>query len=107
MIAHGDEIARTQDGNNNVYAQDNEISWMKWDLDEREKGLLAFAQRVFAIRRANPALRRRYFFRGRPVESGAKEVTWAAPMDTRDDGCRMELHEEPLTRMLIRGRGCG
>jgi isoamylase len=79
MIAHGDEMARTQDGNNNVYAQDNEISWMKWDLDQREKEILQFAQRIFAIRRANPAFRRRYFFRGKPVESGAKEMLWLRP----------------------------
>ena len=83
MIAHGDEIARTQDGNNNAYAQDNEISWMNWDLGEREKGILAFAQRIFAIRRANPALRRRYFFRGAP-ESGIKDLMWL-----RSDGHEM------------------
>jgi glycogen operon protein len=76
---------------------------MKWDLDEREKGLLAFAQRVFAIRRANPALRRRYFFRGRPVEGGGKEVTWL-----RADGKEMtdaEWHstDSHSLGMLIRG----
>jgi glycogen operon protein len=103
MIAHGDEIARTQDGNNNVYAQDNEISWMNWDLDEREQGLLAFAQRIFAIRRDNPALRRRYFFRGAPVASGAKEVMWLRP-----DGHEMtdaEWHNSSghSLGMLIRG----
>jgi glycogen operon protein len=103
MIAHGDEIARSQDGNNNVYAQDNEISWVNWDLDEREKGILAFAQRVFAIRRNNPALRRRYFFRGKPVESGAKEIMWL-----RADGKEMTDAEWHSTTshslgMLIRG----
>ena len=103
MIAHGDEIARTQDGNNNVYAQDNEISWMKWELDEREKGILDFAKRIFAIRRANPALRRRYFFRGKPVESGAQEMLWLRP-----DGLEMtdaEWHntDSYSLGMLIRG----
>jgi glycogen operon protein len=103
MIAHGDETARTQDGNNNVYAQDNEISWVNWDLDEREEGILEFAQRIFAIRRANPALRRRYFFRGKPVESGAKEMLWL-----RSDGHEMTDAEwqDKNSRslgMLIRG----
>jgi isoamylase len=103
MIAHGDEIARTQEGNNNAYAQDNEISWMNWDLDEREMGLLAFTQRLFGIRRANPALRRRYFFRGKPAESGAKDVTWL-----RADGREMtdaEWHDSNSHSlgMLIRG----
>ncbi|HXT47519.1 MAG TPA: hypothetical protein VN717_02710, partial [Gemmatimonadaceae bacterium] len=103
MIAHGDEIGRTQDGDNNAYAQDNEISWMNWDLGERERGLLEFAQRIFAIRRNNPALRRRYFFRGKPVGSGAKEVLWLRP-----DGREMtdaEWHDRNghSLGMLIRG----
>jgi glycogen operon protein len=77
MIAHGDEIARTQRGNNNAYAQDNEISWVNWDLDERRRALLDFTRRLFALRQANPVLRRRHFFRGQPVgDGGQKDVTW-------------------------------
>ena len=66
MIAHGDEIGRTQCGNNNAYAQDNEITWVNWDLDERQKALLEFTREAASrIRQAYPVLRRRHFFRGR------------------------------------------
>ncbi|MEP6730852.1 MAG: glycogen debranching protein GlgX [bacterium] len=77
MLAHGDEQARTQNGNNNAYAQDNEITWVNWDLSEEQKKLLAFMRRVLALRQAHPVLRRRHFFRGTPVAgSDRKDVTW-------------------------------
>ena len=77
MISHGDEIARTQGGNNNAYAQDNEISWVNWDLDERRKALLEFTKTAFALRHAHPIFRRRHFFRGAPVKDGApKDLMW-------------------------------
>ena len=77
MIAQGDEIARTQRGNNNAYCQDNEISWMQWELDERQRQLLEFTRRVFAIRHSNPVLRRRTFFRGQLIaHEGVKDLTW-------------------------------
>ncbi|HET8713243.1 MAG TPA: glycogen debranching protein GlgX [Gemmatimonadales bacterium] len=77
MLAHGDEIARTQGGNNNAYCQDNEITWLNWNLDERQRGLLEFARRVLAIRQDNPVLRRRTFFRGRVIDHrGVKDLTW-------------------------------
>ena len=77
MLSHGDEVARTQKGNNNAYAQDNEISWVNWELDWRRRELLEFTQRILAIRQAHPALRRRHFFRGEQVkESGFKDVSW-------------------------------
>jgi glycogen operon protein len=77
MIAHGDELARTQQGNNNAYCQDNEIAWVHWDLDERRQRLLDFVRRVLAIRQENPVLRRRTFFRGQVVDHrGVKDLTW-------------------------------
>jgi isoamylase len=77
MISHGDEVARTQRGNNNAYAQDNELTWVNWELDDRREELLEFVRTVFAIRRSNPVLRRRHFFEGQPLdESGLKDVTW-------------------------------
>src|SRR5688500_6318966 len=84
MLAHGDEIARTQQGNNNVYAQDSELSWMNWELDDRQRDLLDFTRKVFAIRHLNPVLRRRAFFRGEVVSSGIKDLTWIRP-----DGAEM------------------
>jgi isoamylase len=80
MISHGDEIARTQRGNNNAYCQDNELTWMDWELDDRREELLEFTRRVIGIRQSNAVLRRRHFFRGQSVgETGIKDVTWLRP----------------------------
>jgi isoamylase len=77
MLSHGDELGRTQRGNNNAYAQDNEISWVNWNLEPWQKELLEFTRQVFAIRRESPVLRRRHFFKGLPAEGGVqKDVTW-------------------------------
>jgi glycogen operon protein len=77
MIAHGDELARTQQGNNNAYAQDNEITWVDWDLDPCQRQLVEFTRKLIAIRQAHPVLRRRHFFKGAVVEgSTQKDVTW-------------------------------
>jgi glycogen operon protein len=89
MLSHGDEIARTQRGNNNAYAQDSEISWVDWELDERRKELLAFTRKVFAIRHLHPVLRRRTFFRGEVVDhSGVKDLAWI-----RADGREMSADD--------------
>jgi isoamylase len=77
MLSHGDEIGRTQGGNNNAYAQDNEITWVDWNLTVWQKEILDFTRRIFAIRQSNPVLRRRHFFRG--TARGAnqtKDVVW-------------------------------
>ncbi|HJQ20623.1 MAG TPA: glycogen debranching protein GlgX [Gemmatimonadaceae bacterium] len=80
MLSHGDEMARTQKGNNNAYAQDNETTWVDWRLDWRQRELLEYVRRILAIRQAHPVLRRRHFFRGAPVDqSGRKDVTWIRP----------------------------
>jgi glycogen operon protein len=77
MLSHGDELGRTQRGNNNAYAQDNEITWVDWSLEPWQRELLQFTRAIFAIRHTNPVLRRRSFFRGRPVGgAGAKDLTW-------------------------------
>jgi isoamylase len=79
MLAHGDEIGRTQRGNNNAYCQDNELTWVNWELDDRQRDLLAFTRRIFAIRQENPVLRRRHFFRGQEPGREGKDVTWIRP----------------------------
>jgi glycogen operon protein len=77
MFSHGDELARTQMGNNNAYAQDNELTWVDWDLDERQKELVDFTRKLIALRQAHPVLRRRHFFRGAAVRGSThKDVTW-------------------------------
>lgn len=80
MISHGDEVGRTQRGNNNAYCQDNEISWVSWDLDPREREMLEFTREVFRITQSNPVFRRRRFFDGnRVADRGTKDVTWIRP----------------------------
>ncbi len=77
MICGGDEMGRTQHGNNNAYAQDNEISWTSWELDERDRELLEFTRRVARIRREHPTFRRRRFFRGRRIRgSDVRDLVW-------------------------------
>src|SRR3712207_4406596 len=64
MISHGDELGRTQDGNNNVYCQDNELSWVDWQLGEEQVQLLEFTKAAVRLRRNHPVFRRRRFFAG-------------------------------------------
>jgi glycogen operon protein len=80
MLAAGDEIGRTQGGNNNAYCQDNEISWLDWNLDERRTDLLEFTRRVIRLFHKHPVLRRRKFFQGRKIRgSEVKDVSWFRP----------------------------
>jgi glycogen operon protein len=80
MICGGDETGRTQRGNNNAYCQDNELSWFDWTLDAPSRELLAFTQRLIALRREHPELHRRKFFHGRPDCAGdMKDLTWLRP----------------------------
>ncbi len=80
MMLGGDEIGRTQRGNNNAYCQDNEISWFDWSLDEEDQDLMAFIRRLSAIVAENPVLRRRDFFSGEPQGmGGTKDLTWIRP----------------------------
>lgn len=65
MICGGDEVARTQQGNNNAYCQDNAISWTNWDLDDSQKDLLEFVSKLIHLRLEHPVLHRRRFFTGR------------------------------------------
>ncbi len=84
MILHGDELGRSQGGNNNVYCQDNEISWMDWDLEDWQEDLLAFTRRVVALRRDHPVFRRRRFFVGETELDGQKvaDIAWFRPDGT-------------------------
>jgi glycogen operon protein len=75
MLAHGDELGRTQGGNNNAYCQDNEISWVDWDLKPWQKELLAFTGRVVALRQEHPVFRRRRFFAGHS-DAGLGDIVW-------------------------------
>jgi isoamylase len=89
MLLAGDEIGRTQGGNNNAYCQDNPISWVDWTLDPARERLLEFARRMIALRREHPVFRRRHFFQGRSLHGvGEKDISWLNP-----DGGEMSVEE--------------
>ncbi len=98
MLSHGDEIGRTQRGNNNAYCQDNELTWLDWNLDARAREILEFTRSIFRIRAENPVFWRRHFFAGDPVNpQGVKDVSWIRP-----DGTEMTLDDwkNPECRVL-------
>ena len=81
MLRMGDELGHTQRGNNNPYCQDNELTWLDWDLDAHDgNALLEFVRGLVHMRRTHPVFRQRRFFVGRPVRDGAlKDLAWFPP----------------------------
>jgi isoamylase len=88
MICHGDELGRTQGGNNNGYCQDNEITWINWENADTE--LLEFTRTLSQLRASHPVFRRRRFFNGKPVgrrgEAGVPDIAWFTPEGTEMTG---------------------
>jgi glycogen operon protein len=77
MLYAGDEMGRTQLGNNNAYCQDNEIGWVHWDLTDEQRDLLAFVNYMVGLLKQQPVLKRRRFFQGRSIRGGdVKDITW-------------------------------
>ena len=77
MLLAGDEFGRTQQGNNNAYCQNNEISWINWDIGEKGSALIRFVQKLTALKHKYPILRRNRFLTGQYVEElGVKDVSW-------------------------------
>jgi glycogen operon protein len=86
MILAGDELGRTQEGNNNAYCHDNEISWIDWSLEEKNAGLLRFTKLLIAFRKTHPILRRTSFFTGKGNEQSPRpDVTWHGVLSGRPD----------------------
>ena len=80
MLCAGDEFGDTQFGNNNAYCQDNEISWLNWDLNDEQRALLEFTRKVIQLRQHQPVLHRRRFFQGRAIRgSNVKDICWFGP----------------------------
>jgi isoamylase len=80
MILAGDEFGRTQNGNNNAYCQDNEVSWVDWKFDENAESLIEFTKRLTGLRRRYPVLRQSRFLSGIwNEELGLKDATWLTP----------------------------
>src|SRR2546423_15079 len=93
MLVAGDETARTQKGNNNAWCQDNEISWLDWNLDEQRRDLLEFTRHLIQIFHSHPVLRRRKFFQGRQIRGAEiKDISWFRPdgREMTDDDWRNE-----------------
>lgn len=96
MLCGGDELDRTQRGNNNSYCQDNEISWLCWTLDDRRRAFFGFVRRMIRLRLSQPVLQRRRFFRGKqPWDSSLKDLAWFRPDGT-------EMTEEDWNKPFAR-----
>jgi isoamylase len=104
MLVAGDEMGRTQRGNNNAYCQDNEISWIDWKA--ADAGLLEFAKKLLNLRKSHPVFCRRRWFQGQPIKgSGVTDIAWFLP-----DGIEMQDHnwDEDFAKSLavfLNGRG--
>ncbi|HEV2397618.1 MAG TPA: glycogen debranching protein GlgX [Candidatus Sulfotelmatobacter sp.] len=99
MFLAGDEISRTQQGNNNAYCQDNEISWLNWEEASSERNLLEFVRKIIFLRHNHPVFRRRNFFQGRSIKGvGVKDILWLKP-----DG--REMTDQEWTQEFARTLG--
>ena len=104
MLVAGDEMGRTQRGNNNAYCQDNEISWIDWKA--ADAGLLEFSKKLLNLRKSHPVFCRRRWFQGQPIKgSGVTDIAWFLP-----DGIEMQDHnwDEDFAKSLavfLNGRG--
>ena len=99
MLCGGDEWGRTQNGNNNAYCQDNEISWLNWECDEKQNQLLEFTRKLIRLRRDHPVFRRPKFFQGRRIRgSEIRDVMWFNPGGS-------EMSEEEWASPFVRCLG--
>ena len=99
MISHGDELGRTQQGNNNAYCHDSELTWINWNLTDDQKALCEFTRQLIQFRFSQPVLRRRRYFQGRAIRGGdVKDMCWLAP-----DGC--EMTDEAWNADFVRSLG--
>jgi glycogen operon protein len=105
MLLGGDELGRTQQGNNNAYCQDNEISWYDWDAVDED--LLAFTRSVVAYRRDHPAFRRRRFFQGRPIRNpggpSLPDIAWFCRDGTEMTDAQWEASDDHVLTVFLNG----
>jgi isoamylase len=99
MITSGDEYGRTQFGNNNVYCQDNEISWFNWEWEDKHKAFFEFTKKLIEIRKSSPIFQRRRFFQGRDIHGQeVKDIRWI-----RTDG--EDMTEDEWDTSFVRSLG--
>jgi isoamylase len=105
MILGGDERGRTQQGNNNAYCQDNEISWVNWELTDEQQALLEFTRKLTQLRRQHPVLHRRKFFQGRSIHGRmVRDVEWFGPDGEEFSNDEWETGQTQCMGMLLNGR---
>jgi glycogen operon protein len=108
MILAGDAIGHTQQGNNNAYCQDNEISWIDWDPDHVDRDLLAFVQKVISLRKNHPVFHRRKFFQGRAIKgAGVKDILWLQPDGTEMTDEQWKQDSARCLGVFLSGEGLG
>jgi glycogen operon protein len=104
MLVAGDELGRTQGGNNNAYCQDNEVSWIDWEHAEGE--LADFVSGLIALRRDHPVLRRRRFLQGRAIHgSEVEDIEWFSPAGEVMDDERWNASGTRSLMIFLNGRG--
>jgi glycogen operon protein len=104
MLLAGDEFGRTQNGNNNAYCQDNEISWVNWEFDSHGKALLEFVRRLVQLRKRHPVFHRRHFFQGRRIMgANVKDIFWLRPDGEEMTDREWQLHHTRCLGLLLHG----
>jgi len=106
MILGGDELGRTQQGNNNTYCQDSELAWFDWDLNPDNQQLLDFTRQIIALRRDHPNLSRRHWFQGRDIHgSGVNDIGWYNPDGTEISDEQWHDGEAKAIAVFLNGEG--
>jgi isoamylase len=107
MLSGGDELGRTQGGNNNAYCQDNEISWYQWDLNDDDKQFLEFVKKMIAIRKNQPVIERKAFFKGEEtLEHGLpSDIVWLSPEGKTMDEADWTDAEGRTVGVLLKASG--
>ncbi len=104
MLLAGDEFGRTQSGNNNAYCQDNEISWVDWNMDSHDKALLEFVSRLVQLRKDHPVFHRRHFFQGRHIiGANVKDIFWLRPDGKEMTDKEWNQHHARCLGLLLHG----
>ena len=105
MLCGGDELGRTQLGNNNAYCQDNEISWFHWDLTPVQNDLLEFTRYLVRLRKTQPVLMRRRFFQGRSIRgAGVKDIAWFEPSGREMTDADWNAHSAHCLGVFLNGK---
>ncbi len=106
MLSHGDELGRSQSGNNNAYCQDSELSWIDWTAAREHEVLTEFTGQLAALRRAHPVFRRQRFFQGRPIRgSSVDDIAWLRPDGQHMTDQDWAADRAPTIAIFLNGRG--